>query len=649
MTPRAATLNSKAGLYQAINNSHRRLRPPPKRTVCEWACENRYLSAESAAEPGLYRVNRAKYQQGWQDAVTEPGVREIVLMKSAQVGGTDTLLGNVAAYFIAHDPAPILMIHPTLEMAQAYSKDRFAPMIRDSPMLRGLISEPRSKDSGNTILHKTFPAGNITMVGANAPAALSSRPKRIVLNTEPDRSPASAGMEGDPYKLGLKRTTTYSNSLGIMEGTPTIKGASRVEAQYELSDKRKYYVPCPVCDFMQVLDWARLQWFKDTAKRGRILTPHPGEEYEHLPDTAFYECESCDHRMQEHDRLRMILKGEWRATAKFTRIAGFWINELYSPWVLWSDITRNFLEAKKQPETLKVFNNTSLGVSWEEKGDSVDEEPLLNRRESYPAEAPDGVLVITLAVDVQDNRLELEYKGWGIGEECWGLGYHKLHGDPGRDELWNQLDDYLKKTFIHESGITLHVVSTAIDSGGHYTQAVYDYCKKKQKKAQRVYAIKGSSVRGKPIVGKETTAGKQKVKLYVLGTDTAKELIYGRIAIDQPGPGYYHFPLDYDEDYFKGLTSEQCITRWKQGVPIRSWVKKLGRKANEPLDITVYNHAALKILNPVLEVLGRKLKKKIEKQKKEKEEVVELEKDEPPKRKKKKGDHRKNKSWATNW
>ena len=611
--------------------------------MCEWATENRYLSAESSAEPGKYRVSRAMYQKGWQDAVTEPGVREIVLMKSAQVGGTDTLLGNVAGYFIAHDPAPILMIHPTLEMAQAYSKDRFAPMIRDSPVLRELISEPRAKDSGNTILHKTFPAGNITMVGANAPAALSSRPKRIVLNTEPDRSPESAGQEGDPYKLGLKRTTTYFNSLGIMEGTPTIKGASRIEAQFELSDKRKYEVPCPICDRMQVLDWANLHWFKDTKKRGRILDPHPGEDYEHLPDTAFYECEFCEAHWKESDRPRMILKGKWKATAKFDGIAGFWINELYSPWVLWSDVVRTFLEAKKQPETLKVFNNTSLGISWEEKGESVDDEPLLNRRESYQAEAPEGVLVITLAVDVQDDRLELEFKGWGIGEECWGLGYHKLHGDPGRDEVWDQLDDYLKKTFEHESGITLHVVSTTIDSGGHYTQAVYDYCKKKQKRAQRVHAIKGSSVRGKPIVSKKTEAGKQKVGLFVLGTDTAKELIYGRIGIDQPGPGYYHFPLDYDEEYFKGLTSEQCITRWKQGIPIRSWVKKLGRKRNEPLDITVYNHAALKILNPVFPVLAKKIQKKAEKKKESKEQILELGEKEVKKKRKK--IHRKSKSW----
>jgi len=570
-------------------------------------------------------------------------------MKSAQVGGTDTLLGNVAGYFIAHDPAPILMIHPTLEMAQAYSKDRFAPMIRDSPALKDLISEPRAKDSGNTILHKTFPGGNITMVGANAPAGLSSRPKRVVLNTEPDRSPESAGSEGDPYKLGLKRTTTYFNSLGIMEGTPTIKGASRIEAQFELSDKRKYFVPCPVCDRMQVLDWANLQWFKETKKRGPILTPHKGEDYEHLPDTAFYECDFCEGKIREADRPRMILKGEWKATSKFTGIAGFWINELYSPWVLWSDIVRNFLEAKKQPETLKVFTNTSLGASWEEKGESIDEEPLLNRREQYLPRVPEGVLVVTLAVDVQGDRLELEFKGWGMGEECWGLGYHKLYGDPGRDELWARLDDFRKETFENEFGVVLNVATTVIDSGGHYTQSVYDYCKKKQRKSQRVYAIKGSSVRGKPIVSKKSEVGKQKVGFFSIGTDTAKELIYGRLDIDQPGSGYYHFPLNYDEDYFKGLTSEQCITRWKQGVPIRSWVKKLGRKRNEPLDLTVYNHAALKILNPVFKVLGTKMKKKIEKEKQSEEEVKNLEPEQTPKKKKRKRNARKKDSWINKW
>ena len=435
------------------------------------------------------------------------------------------------------------------------------------------------------------------MAGANSPSSLASRPIRVVLLDEVDRFPASAGTEGDPVNLARKRTTTFWNKKIIMTSTPTIKGASRIESAYEDSDQRKYYVPCPHCDEYQVLDFSNISWDKEKNKDGEVT--------KHLPKTAHYICKACGCVINETDRPRMTIRGEWRAEKPFHGVAGFWINELYSPWVSWADLVAEFLIAKKLPETLKVFTNTSLAETWEEKGKSIEDDTLLSRREAYSGDdLPEGVLIITASVDVQDDRLEVSFQGWGVGEETWGLGYHKIQGDPSSWGAWNILDTWLAKTFQHPTGVDLRVLCTTVDSGGHNTQMVYEYCQKKQAAQARVYAIKGYSERGKPLVSKETRNNKLKVRMYMLGVDTGKELAYGRFQVPTPGPGYCHFSVDYDEEYFRGLTAEQRVRRYAKGVAYDAWIMKKGRRRNEPLDLFVYNLAALKILNPNLQSIS---------------------------------------------
>ena len=220
-------------------------------------------------------------------------------------------------------------------------------MLRDTTVLKELVKDPRARDSNNTILHKTFAGGHITMAGANSASSLASRPIRIVFMDEVDRFPALAGSEGDPVALTKKRTTTFWNRKIIMTSTPTVKGASRIEQAFSESDQRKYYVPCPECGEFQILYWANIKWNQD-------------EVGKHLPETARYVCEFCNHEIKEADKSRLLLGGEWRATDESNGVAGFWINELYSPWVSWSDMVTTFIEAKKYPETLKVFTNTAL-------------------------------------------------------------------------------------------------------------------------------------------------------------------------------------------------------------------------------------------------------------------------------------------------
>jgi len=537
------------------------------------------------------------------DAVSDPEVETVVVMSSSQVGKTESFINNAVGYFIHQDPSPMLVINPTLEMSRTWSKDRFAPMLRDTPVLKGLVKEARSKDSDNTILHKSFPGGHITMAGANSASSLAARPVRALFLDEIDRFPESAGSEGDPVDLAIKRTTTFWNRKKLLTSTPTIKGASRIEAAFAETDQRKYFVPCPQCDEYQVLDFKNLKWDKEqkTVPADRTL-----DKAIHKPETAHFVCQFCAGIIEESDRKRMTIRGEWRATKPFTGAAGFWINELYSPWVSWADFVKSFLTAKKFPETLKVFTNTSLAETWEEKGEGLEKAPLFDRREKYESQAPDEVLVITMSVDTQDDRLELEFKGWGIDEEVWGLGYHKIFGDPARVDVWNNLDNYINKTFRTASGVDLRVECVAIDSGGHHTEMVYDFCKTKQRAGRMVYPIKGSSERGQPLVSSMSKKGKQNVNLFILGTDTGKSLISGRLQIEEPGPGYCHFPTTYDEDYFKGLTAEHCVTRFIKGIASRRWVLKQGHKRNEPLDLTVYNFAAFKILDPQLEILASK-------------------------------------------
>lgn len=529
------------------------------------------------------------------DAVNKPGVSEVVYMTSSQIGKTE-IINNIIGYFMHQDPSPLLLIQPTLDMAETWSKDRLAPMIRDTDELAELLGDPRSRNSNNTLLHKKFVGGHITMAGANSPASLASRPIRIVLLDEEDRYPHSAGTEGDPGSLAYKRTTTFWNRLLVSASTPTNEGESKIAARYEQSDQQKYYVPCPECGAFQVLSWAQVKFEK------------------RQPETTHYECEHCKAKLQESDKIWMLARGEWRAEAAFNGIAGFHISELYSPWVKWSEMVVNFFKAKRLPETLKVWVNTSLGETWKEATEGIDPSGLLGRKENWGRISPEGVVVITAGVDVQDDRLETEVIGWGLAQESWSLQYHVLHGDPAQPKVWEDLDKVLQQMVTTTDGRTLAISCACVDTGGHHTQKVYEYCKNREH--QRVYAIKGASQIGKPLVSKFSRNNKLRVKLFGIGTDTAKQMIYSRLKIHQPGAGYCHFPADYPEEYFRQLTAERIQTKFINGHPTRIWVMPKGRR-NEALDCRVYGLAALHILNPNLDALAKEQERERLKQKQE--------------------------------
>jgi len=518
------------------------------------------------------------------DAFNDPNINRIVFMKSAQVGATEILL-NVIAYYIDNDPAPMLIMQPTLQMAQAFSKDRLATMIRDSEKIRNCVKDARSRDSGNTVLHKSFPSGHLTIVGSNSASGLASRPVRLLLADECDRYELSAGTEGDPISLATKRTTTFWNRKIYMCSTPTIKGLSRIETAFEESDKRYYEVPCPECNEYQVLKWSNVVW------------------EENKPETATYACDHCGSVIEESKKSWMLKYGRWVATDTSKDTAGFHISELYSVWSTWADMAQNFLEAKKQPEMLKTWINTALGETWEEQGEGVEYETLLQRRLHYDINTiPDDVLVITAGCDTQKDRIELQLMGFGKDYEAWVLEYRIFWGDPNSIQVWQELDEYIKQRFKTVSGRSLPVSCVCIDSGGHHTNQVYQFTKPRQ--SRRVFSIKGINQLGKPIANKPSFVGKNKAVLYPVGTDTAKEAIFARLSTDVEN-STLHFPADVDEEYFKQLTAEKRITKFVRGR--KSLVWKQIRPRNEALDTMVYNFAAIYILNPNFDVIDQKI------------------------------------------
>ena len=540
--------------------------------MSQWADQFRRLSPEASAEPGTWDTARAEYQRGIMDAVSDPAIEQVVVMSSAQVGKTE-VVNNVVGFHIAQDPAPILVIMPTLEMGEAWSKDRLAPMLRDTPALRGKVKDPRARDSGSTITHKQFPGGHLTVAGANSPAGLASRPIRIVLCDEVDRYPPSAGAEGDPVSLARKRMATFWNRKLVLTSTPTVKGASRIEMAWDMSDQRRFYVPCPHCGEANPLKWSNVKW--------------PPNE----PEKAALHCEDCGAAWTDSERWSAIRKGEWRAEANFTGTAGFHLSELYSPWSKVSEIARAFMESKGSPETLKVWTNTVLGETWEDEGETVDGTGLLERAESW-GDLPPAVLVLTAGVDVQADRLEVEVVGWGRDEESWSIDTVRLFGDPQGNAVWADLDRKLAEVFHRQDGTQLRISAVCVDSG-YATQAVYNYCRGRFRR--RVFAIKGMAGAGRPIWPKKSTK-QDKVALFLVGVDAAKDAVYARLRITRPGPGFCHFPVGRDPDWFTQLTAETVLIKYSKGFPVRTWTKKPGAR-NEALDCRVYSYAALQAMN----------------------------------------------------
>ncbi|MBF0131024.1 MAG: phage terminase large subunit family protein [Magnetococcales bacterium] len=554
------------------------LRPEPMIKVSQWADKYRKLSSTASSGPGDWRTNRTPYLREIMDCLSpSSAVERVVFMAGSQLGKTESGLNWLG--FIAHySPGPVLMVQPTVELAKMYSKQRLAPMINSSPALRGLISEPRSRDSGNTIFVKEFPGGILRMVGANSAAGLAAMPVRFLFLDEVDRYPGDVDGEGDPLGLALQRTANFSNKKILIVSTPTIRGFSRIESAFNESDKRRYYVPCPECSKEQVLVWSQIKWpEKDRAK-------------------AYYVCIHCEAKIQEHRKGWMLENGRWIAEATGSGlVAGFHLSSLYSPlgWVSWGQIAVEHGQAYRDPVRLKVWVNTKLGESWVEDSESVDGDALMGMREFFSkTHLPPMVALLTAGVDVQGDRLEVGIYGWGRDEECWSIDYRILIGDPSGSAVWQDLDNLLKTTFQHSRIMPdMKISAVCIDTGGHHTLKVSGFVRNRQER--KIWGIKGKGGQGYPVWPKKPTKNNVgKIPLYVIGVDALKEAIYSRLKMREPGPGFMHFPMERDAEFFKQLTSESVAQRFHKGRSVRVW-KIMDGVRNEVLDVTVYSMAAL--------------------------------------------------------
>lgn len=573
----------------------RGFRPRSKMTGSQWADARRYVAPGTSPEPGEWRTERVPYLREPMDSMTDKRTEYVVMCCSSQIGKSEALL-NVLGYYVDQEPSAILMVQPTVEAAEAFSKERIDPTIRYSPglndkfELEGKDGRGTSRKSSNTIREKKFPGGLLALVGANSTAGLASRPIRILLCDEIDRYGTTK--EGDPVKLARQRTENYEATRKIiLVSTPTIKGSSPIYEWYEKSDKREYYVTCPHCGHEYVWKWAQVKWDKD-------------DEGNALPETAAMFCPDCGAQVRGAYKPdpRILATGRWKPTAQ-SKIKGYHVSSLYSPWVSLCNLVEEFTHATKNRDKagLQEFINLKLGEPWEEVAVGEDDwEHLHRRREYYGTRGlPSGVLFLTCGVDVQRDRLECSVYGWGEGKECWGIEHRIIYGDPGGKELWQSLDSFLCERRELPNGMPLPISCTCVDSGdGQYTQEVYLYTR--QRERQGVYAVKGRGGIGVPFVSKPTRGNRVGAALFVLGVDAGKSLVMGALKVEDEGAGFVHYAREkergFDEEFCRCLCSEVLERTFEKGVVKMAW-KKI-RDRNEALDCAVYARAALEICNP---------------------------------------------------
>jgi len=574
------------------------LRPDPRLTVSEWAAAHRVLSSVSSNEAGPWRNERTPYAVEIMDSLSATcPVPEVTFQKGAQVAGTE-IGNNWIGYSIQHDPAPILFIQPTLDLAKLTSKTRIDPMIADAPGLRELVGESRSRDSSNAMLSKNFPGGALILAGANSPSGLRSMPVRKLMLDELDEWPQSVGEQGDPEKLAEARTSTFRSRRKIFRvSTPTIEGRSKIARAFELSDRRFYHVPCPECKKLQKLVWKQIHWEKGDAS------------------TVHYVCEHCEAQIPEWQKTWMLAHGKWipENPERSHKHRGYHLSALYSPfgWFSWEEAAEKWMAAhaggRSNPDLLRPFVNVILGETYQEKGEAPNWAILYRRRETYsPRKVPAGGLVLTMGVDVQADYLQAEVVAWGRRMESWSIEAPVFSGDTESAAPWNELEEYAAQHFEHESGASIPLLGVAIDTG-YRTQQVYRWIASRGR-PDLYKAIKGKSGLSQlvslPRSVEITTSGKRRragVKLYLVGVDHAKQELYGWLR--QPPPnnpeiepypfGFAHFP-EYEEEFFRQLTAEQIVPKTVKGY--RRWVWEQTRPRNEALDCRVYNRAVASMI-----------------------------------------------------
>jgi len=574
----------------------RGLTPDPDLWVDEWSDEYMRIPRDTgAAEPGKYRTARTPYAREPMRCLSPAHpCKRVVTKVASQLMKTQIALNWIGA-LIHMAPSNILTLLPSLALAKRVSS-RIGKTIDATPELKARVAANRSRDARNTMDTKEFEGGTLFATTAGSAANLSELSARYIYGDEVDRWDVDVDQEGDPIKLAEARGSTFGrNAKFYFSSSPLIKGASRIDDLFMMGDQRHFYVPCPTCGHMQVLSWDRLLYSPDFS-------------------TMHYQCagSDCDVLIEEHHKSEMLAKGEWRAHAKGDgETVSFHLNALYAPlgWHSWTMLAREFEEAKRAQdrgdlEPMQVFYNTRLAEVWDSAIEQTKAEVLQARalQEDYVlGTLPVGALALTASVDVQANRLELMVMAWGAGMERWVVDHQVIPGDPADERTWALLDDRLKIRYRHPCGVSLAILATGIDSGGHHTHEVYQFTR--VRRWRNVFALKGASKPGRPVIAQRpsqvdvTWKGQTErngAELWIVGTDTAKDWIYNRYSFEK-GPGALHFAKDLPDEFFHQCVAERKIARYVKGYKRIEWVKSKAER-NEALDLMVYNLAMANFL-----------------------------------------------------
>jgi phage terminase large subunit GpA-like protein len=571
--------------------------PPTRLPLSQWAEANFYTSGEYSSSTSKLRLH--PYQREPLDCFTDPSVSDIVVSSGTQM--LKTLLMQVAlAYVAAEDPGPCLLSQYKEADAEAFSKERLAPMIRDIPKLQaipGLAS--RSRTSGSTATYKEFPGGSWSLVGAGVAGNAARRSIRFYFGDEIDKYEATK--EGSFTELAAERTATFGTRAKRTYCCSPTTPDGLITRKFEESDQRKPWVPCPDCGEIQLLTWGNV-WWDSTLPR------------EDQAASARYKCEHCGAHWDDVQRLAACQRLKWIAGKPFRGIAGFGaLGHLYSPYKTLAGMTSLWLrinadKSAEAQESLKVFVNTNLAETWMEKGEAPDWQRLYDRREHYPLHlVPTRGLFVTAGADVQIDRIEISVYAWGRGKESWLIDHAVLDGDTSRPEVWTKLTEFLPSTYHHEAGVDMPIVRFAIDSG-YATQEVYAWSRLQG--PGRVLVVKGvdhgAAIVGQPSAvdlnyqGRKISRG---AKVWPVNSSALKSELYGCLRLEKPTdeaialgaqfpPGYCHYP-EMDEEFFRQLTAEQLVTRIVKGYRKSEWQKSHAR--NEALDVRNYARAGASV------------------------------------------------------
>ncbi|SDV48697.1 phage terminase large subunit family protein [Chitinasiproducens palmae] len=592
-------------IQKAVTRGLKSLATAPPMTLSEWASDHFYLSAESSYVE--QRWSAYPYQRAILDAMSNDDIREVVFKKSARVGYTKMIMAAMG-YFAHHRRRNQCVWQPTDDDAAEFVKTEIEPMLRDVEVMREVFPSYMQRSKHNTLRQKVFLGSTLHIRGGKAAKNYRRLSVDVGYLDEADGFDRDIEKEGSPGLLAAKRVEGATFPKMIFGSTPKLKGFSLIESRHNETAKQfEFYVPCPNCQVEHVIRW------------GGKSVPH-GFKFD-LDDPAgvVHHCPTCGVGYTQAEYLNVWELGRWKSkdgtwidhAGRFrapdgTRIAappsvGFSIWTAYSPQVGWDKLVGEFKGAKEKAKTgdtseLKTFVNTTLGETWEEDVEETDVDLLKKRAEPYALRTvPMGGLILGAGVDTQDDRFEITVWAFGRGEEMWIVDYTVLSANPAQRESWDKLDAYLQTRYLHAAGQMLSIEAVAIDSQGHHTHSVYAFCR--DRAYRRIYAIRGDPAAGKPIKGKPSKQDvnengkvqKRGVKLWHVGTDTAKDLIHNRLALTQPGPGYMHFSDQLEDAFYDQLTAEvRIVQRTKSGEESR-WIKRKPGARNEVLDCTVYS------------------------------------------------------------